>query len=267
MSVWSHLREPSKRPKMLPQPPKGKAPNIDVGFMIKEVVKGANMDRPEDFHFHPSGIDTCARMYWFDWLYGKPDNKKGAFSWGGRLALMVGTKVHELLEHLMGEAAAQKILGISHFQNEVKLESVKERMRGSCDGKLIVNGWPYILEFKTANDMNFRLYTPNPKKEHVKQVQMYMHMDHESDNPSKVAYIVYFNKNTHEIAQHRVDYDPDYCEQVFTRLRYIRKCLNERTIPTENLRCELPKLDQRCPNYMRCKNYETKGELPLPIKH
>lgn len=233
-------------------------PEIDLEALILEGVKKMANDRPEDGYFHPSELDGCARHIYFNKLHGKPDNKKGEFHPKAKMSLFLGTQIHSLLELAIRQSAEGE-----GFSAEVPLVSEKERIKGTCDGILKIRSNSYVLEFKSCKQEYFEAYREAPDPKHVRQVHCYMFM-----TGIKVSYILYYAKDSNDMVQHRVEYDSDIMEPILDRLRYIRKAIVTRNVPDDGvyLGCQdMANLRKTCPNYKRCKAYETKGIVPDTI--
>jgi hypothetical protein len=229
---------------------------VDLVELIEKGAASLSTHRDEDYKFHCSGLHTCSRMYYWNWLYGKPDNKKGEFSIQGKFAVLVGKKIHDLLEQIMEEAA--KIGLASSFTPEVPLESPEHHLAGSCDGILQIGDEKFILEFKSTNMRMYEKFVEKPKHDHKTQLQMYLFM-----GKIDVGYVIYFNKDDADLTVHEVESNPAYQARVLERLAEIMDNVEKKVVPTNHLSCDdLTNLNKQCPNYLRCKNYQTKGQLP-----
>lgn len=234
-------------------------PDLDLISMINQGLKKISNERPDDGYFHPSELDGCSRSIFFNKLYGKPDNKKGDFSVKGKMSLFLGTQIHSMLEDALYKSDRGHC-----FSAEVPLISEQDRLRGTTDGIWDDDHNRYIFEFKSSKFEYYQMYCKAPDPKHVRQVQCYMYM-----SGIKVAYILYYAKDTNDMVQHRVEYDFEQVKPILDRIRHIRQHILDRKPPTDPqyLSCDLNgDLNKRCPNYLRCKKFQTKGELPLKVK-
>lgn len=83
-----------------------------------------------------------------------------------------------------------------------------------------------IIELKSIGDNGFNRLTREPKLEHVKQLQLYLHL-----TGLKRGVLLYENKNTQELKEFKVDYDPVIAEEVIHKVKTIHAHMTDGTIP------------------------------------
>ena len=270
MTIWESLqknlikqkqdREESEKNREEQKPKKVRhaVPDVDIIKAINLGIAGKKMTRPEDHWFHSSGLGRCSREPYWNWIYGKPNNKKGEFPPSARWSLEIGKKVHDLLEGFAKKSPLEEV------RQEVRLEHAPTRLRGSCDLMVIHEGFEYLVEFKTTNSRFYEIFKRIPKEDHIMQLQSYLFMSN-----IQVGYIVYFNKDNNQMVSHRIDLNMDYVDrEIIQKINHQRECIEKREMPTKFLSCpsDDPKdLKKSCPNYLRCKNYKLKNELPKEI--
>lgn len=229
-------------------------PDIDFVEHIREGMKRLDNNRPEDGWFHPSELNGCSISIYFNKVYGKPNNKKGAFTPEGKMALSLGHGIHEMIER----AIERSDIG-PQFKAEVPLEDPIHRIKGTTDGLVYLSDL-YVLEFKSCKSEMFQKYRFFPDKNHVQQVHCYMHK-----SGARVAYIIYYNKNDNKMAQHRIEFKNSIMQPILDRIDSIRTSIIQRTVPTDKayISCDVLNNPRKtCPNYMRCLTYHKKDEIP-----
>lgn len=120
------------------------------------------------------------------------------------------------------------------------------RIGGHPDGYLATDTDVRLLEFKSANDNNFRKYKESPDFVHVIQAQCYMWL-----TGLQKAKIVYFNKNGGKdnwIREHDLNYDPEVTERVQQAVKEIRAGIAGGPAPARTI-C----MDYNCSRAIGCK--------------
>lgn len=100
---------------------------------------------------------------------------------------------------------------------EEKAINHEARVMGHNDGFLYWNNDYVILELKTANAYNYAGLKLRPSENHVGQVQVYMAM-----HGYKTAVIIYFNKDTSEMAYHWIVFDEQVANSLLNKGRSVR---------------------------------------------
>lgn len=128
----------------------------------------------------------------------------------------------------------------------------KHRIGGSPDGQLIAHYTPNytpadltLLEIKSCNDISFNKYVKAPDFVHVVQTQLYMWL---CDYPK--AKMLYFNKNergTLGLAEHDVEYDPEFLERILGEIQQTRDGIKNGVLP-ERVVCS----EAKCSRAVRC---------------
>lgn len=117
---------------------------------------------------------------------------------------------------------------------------------GLIDGMAFIDDAWWLVEFKTANDRNFKKIAKaqnlaDSKPEYYAQTQLYMHHSPElskKDNRLEKCLFFVMNKNDHSLYIEVVDYDSNYAEQQAARIEQLK--VEERLPPqtVEDWQCK-----------------------------
>lgn len=149
--------------------------------------------------FSPTDAYQCPRKIFYRWhKYDKINTDARSCR-----VFSLGDAIHERWQKLLNDMGIQ-------LKDEVRIEDYYKGMpiHGYVDSICIIDNQPYIVEFKSNKEWLYKYnnkevdYLQEPKKEHVGQVQLYMHFTGIHN-----AIILYENKNTSEIREFIIKYD------------------------------------------------------------
>ena len=192
--------------------------------------------------FYPSDDKMCAR-YWVYLFRGVPIEQNH----DARLLRIfgMGNDVHERYEKYFRD------MGIL-IESEMKVPDREgyPKVRGYIDDVIKWKDGKAIVEMKSIGDrgFDFRLKYKKPKKDHIHQIQMYLHY---SQIP--VGMVFYENKNTQQTLCFTVPYDEEYCEKVFKKYRLFTEVYEEGILPVRPYKrtskhCEYCRVRELCWN-------------------
>lgn len=149
--------------------------------------------------FHPSEIckdSACMRAMAYE-LFSAPFN----FKVDAQLRRIFdnGHFVHARLQRALKHALAT--VG-GQFYEEIGFRSKADRMSGTTDGGIVLNGWPYLLEIKSMNKSDFDALGAYPWDDHYDQVNIYMHY-----LGVRAAFVLIECKNNQKLREYFVRYD------------------------------------------------------------
>jgi CRISPR/Cas system-associated exonuclease Cas4 (RecB family) len=189
---------------------------------------------------HPSTIGMCQRKIVFDMLMvpKAPDED--------RLIRVFenGHKMHERYETLFHE------MGIL-VQAEMKLEF--DEISGHTDALIRIpsflkpEGEYYLVELKSASSKSFEWMQKNnsPKSEHRAQLMFYLHLARNFLRvPVEKGIIFVENKDTQEVWEHHLEYDPQVGQQLMKKARWCIYLAKQRQLP--------PIPPKHTPSYYKC---------------
>lgn len=137
---------------------------------------------------------------------------------------------------------------------EFRLRNKSMRVVGKRDGKLIINGEPYLLEIKSITTFKFKPLV-RPEKDHIKQFSFYMFLD-----GTKKGIILYEDKNDQNYKTFFHKYNSDNIMGELNVLTETNKGIDDETLcdrvddyPSD--RCKL------CPYYKTCIEDKAYNEL------
>ena len=178
-----------------------------MGFVLEAIDKAleSSQERGHRAHLGASGIGTnCARSLWFDFRWATETLHKAPL-----LRLFNRGKLEEARFVGWLEAAGVKV-----WQNDpatgkqFRFTGYKGHFCGEMDGVGlgVLEGGPYLLEFKTHNDSSFKSLQLNgvkmDKETHYVQLQIYMGMF----QLDRALYLA-INKNNDQIYDEVVEFD------------------------------------------------------------
>lgn len=197
--------------------------------------KSKEDDRPMRNKLHPSTIGMCQRKIVFDMIM-VPKKRTG-----DRLNRIFdnGHYMHDRYQTIF-----QKI-GIL-VESERKLE--KGDIGGHTDAVIRIftldhmQGKEMLVELKSASENSYKWMIKNnqPKLEHFYQLQFYMHL-----SQIKQGILLVENKNTQELWEHEITYDPKIGEKLEEKAMWCIDLAHNRKLPP------IPK--KHTPSYYKCK--------------
>jgi len=190
--------------------------------MIKEKIeKFYNEKRkdPDRVSFYVSDAGKCPRALWF--AFKKfPKKEKDP-------------RVIRILEN--GDYTHMRIMSSLFSMGLVKaveLSLENELIKGRCDGVIVINNEPYVLEIKSINSFAFKKLE-SPKAEHLKQLMLYLHYF-----KINKGIFLYENKDSQELKEFVVNYNPDIAESVIKEFRILKHMIENDILPPIPLRIE-----------------------------
>lgn len=175
---------------------------------------------------HPSTIGMCQRKIVFDMLMVPKDMPED------RLMRIFdnGHGLHHRYEDLFRQ------MGIL-IQDEMKLEF--DNISGHTDAWIKVYsienpmGKDYLVELKSAFSKSFEWMVKNntPKKEHRDQLTFYLHLVQKMGLPITSGIIFVENKDTQEIWEYELEYDPQLGQQLEDKGTWCISLAQQRIVP------------------------------------
>jgi hypothetical protein len=161
----------------------------------------------------------CLRQIWYE--------STGQLSSGVPNRTRRTWKVGSILEHYVVGLLEEAGLKIERPNEQNNYWSVCDKthtyFQGHFDGVLVEK--KAILEIKTAKDSSFKIFIKsgckkwNPK--YYAQIQSYMGM-----SGMNLAYIVVFNKDTSEIFDECISFDPDFYQELKDKAKMIYSAIS-----------------------------------------
>ena len=188
---------------------------------------------------YPSSVHKCSRELCYE-LLGYP--REVMIPRVLRI-LDNGNYMHERYQSMW------KRMGIM-IAEEVPIKDESLRISGRMDALLEIEGNSVIGELKSAGSSPFgKMKSANkPQEKFIAQIQLYLHL-------SNVDFGVLFieNKNDQDILEFWVQYDEEYCKQLFTKLHMAREFADRKEIiPRETAeKIDLFMMDQK--KMLKCK--------------
>jgi len=182
----------------------------------KEKYKG------EPTRFYPSSIGFCSRRIVMQALdYERPELPAKV------LRIMEnGTYMHERFE------AWFEGMGIL-IAPEVPIKDKDLRISGRTDALIRVPGKDgtgkiVLVELKSANDKQFNrmMSQDKPKDEHLKQIQLYMHLTGIED-----GLILVENKNNQDLWEYWCKYDPIMASELIEKIKMVNSHIDAEILP------------------------------------
>jgi CRISPR/Cas system-associated exonuclease Cas4 (RecB family) len=175
---------------------------------------------------HPSTIGMCQRKIVMDMLMVPKDVPES------RLLRIFenGHSLHHRYEKLF------KDMGVL-IKDEMKLEA--DDISGHTDAWIKIysleyqEGQDYLVELKSAFSKSFEWMQKNnlPKKEHRDQLTFYLHLVQKQGIPIKKGIILVENKDTQDLWEFELDYDPKLGNQLEQKANWCISLAKERTLP------------------------------------
>lgn len=205
--------------------------------MIKEKIDEFYLSKQRDRdkeHFYITDAGKCARAIYFQF---KKVPKKA-----------MDARVLRVFDH--GDYTHLRIISTLFSLGLVKATEIdipnKEIVHGRADAIVTIDGEPYVIEIKSMNSMSFgKLESPDP--DHYKQIQLYLHYFN-----LKKGIVIYENKNTQEIKEFSVDYDPETVKEVLEKFHILKAQIQSNIIPSKEdmgWKCSYCPYAEECTKY------------------
>jgi len=185
--------------------------------MIKEKIDafydGKNREDSDRTYFYITDTAKCPRAVWF--AFKKfPKKRKEA-------------RLMRVFEH--GDYTHMRIMAALFSMGLVKSIEIsipnQELIHGRADGILSADGVPIVLEIKSINSYAFK-QLDSPKKEHIKQIQLYMHY---FKIPRGV--LIYENKDNQDLKEFELEYNKELSEETLAELELLKKQIDNNVLP------------------------------------
>ncbi len=203
----------------------------DKPISIKNLIEDYMYTMQEDDNrdsssFHPSSVGKCCRQIVYSMLgYPAPKNEPRLMR-----IFECGHSMHERYQRWfegMGIQIAAEIVLNADSDDELVAERCRElNISGRTDSLLLVNGRLCLVELKSANSNMFKFHLKEPKEEHVLQLQLYMYLTNIMD-----GILLYEDKNTQEIKEFYIKYNPEIVDELLEKIRYVNECIRNRELP------------------------------------
>lgn len=205
------------------------------------VEKQKKNQRPKVENFYPSSVGVCSRAIVYSMIgYPKkiPDER----------ALLIfenGHSFHNRMEKIFRDAGVLIADELPIKNAELKISGrsdaiIRDPEYVAKDGESTItllgfNGEALyegvrdaviIVELKSINDNGFSNRLSKPKPEHVRQLQLYMHL-----TGLKRGILLYENKNNQNLKEFEVPYDADIASEVINKIKNVHTHVENKTLP------------------------------------
>jgi len=204
--------------------------------MLKELIDQFYLDgfkEKDRTHFYMSEVGQCPRKIYFK--FKKAPRKEPE------------PRILRLYDH--GDYTHMRIMSVLFSLGIVRAVEIRtppqELIAGRADAIIGLEGKPYILDIKTSSQYKFsKLDTP--EVDDVKQIQLYLHY---FKIPQGI--LLYEDKNTQELKEFLVEYDPVLVQKILKDLEVLREQIEKDVIPAipeglEPWRCEYCEYGEEC---------------------
>jgi CRISPR/Cas system-associated exonuclease Cas4 (RecB family) len=151
-----------------------------------------------------------------------------------------GDHIHQLImKPLLG------IRGVQVVAAEVNIPP-QELITGRADAILSDGKELYVLDIKSINGQIFKSLN-EPKEEHINQIQLYLHFFKQ-----KKGILLYVNKDTQELREFPIDYDPKISQFLLKELNDLKIQIDKNIIPSripswpDNWQCQYCQFKEIC---------------------
>lgn len=186
-------------------------------------IERVKKNETEGPRFYPSYANKCSRYIVMEMLgYPKPPKPARVIR-----IMENGNSMHERYQTWFKE------MGIL-VDNEFSIKFPEYRISGRIDSiittKDIIPNIDdiAIVELKSANEKKFKEMAKinEPHQDYYAQIQLYMEL-------LKIPYGIIFieNKNTQEVLEFLVDYDPAYGNKLLKKVAYVNDCVTKKELP------------------------------------
>jgi len=165
--------------------------------------------------FRASRIGNCRRQLCYGLLGYKEPKRDGT-----RYPLDDGHMHHEDVKKRLARSF-EFIMDEEEIDKKVKHKGQKIHIRGHCDGAIVVDGKPIIVDIKSANLANFSKFKGDPSfipRKYHWQLQAYLNLTG-TDSGS----LLFKNKNTGQLWDYPVLRDKILWKKILDRLAAVKK--------------------------------------------
>ena len=214
---------------------------IDLKKIIEDLVLEENAERGKyaRTHFWASEVGKCKRALFYDFT-GVP---KKDFDARALLIFKAGDMFHDMIKNYFWRSGLLR-------QEEARLPATAKKelnLTGRFDA--IVSNTPEgereLTEIKSISHFGFE-HMDEPKKEWVLQLMIYLHYLR-----MKRGIIFAINKNTSQMKQWEVNYDPKIFKTAVNYFKAVSKCIKndtepDREYPRDSWQCGYCKFSKHC---------------------
>jgi len=184
--------------------------------MLKELIDGFYSDSfkyRERAYFYVSDVGKCPRALYFHFKDVPQETPS--------------PRLLRIFDE--GEHIHRRLLSVLYGLGIVQASEIRtppnDLIHGRADAIVTLDEKPYVVEFKSSAGFVFNKIE-NPRKEHVDQVQLYMHY---FNIPRGI--ILYENKNTQHLKEFLVKYDQKRAENLISDFRFLKEQIEKDIIP------------------------------------
>jgi len=186
--------------------------------MLKELIDKFYLDRQKDKeqnHFYVTDAGKCPRAVFFKFKKAPREEMEA------NILRMFdhGDYIHQLI---MKPLLSVKEIHI--VASEVNIPPL-ELISGRADAILSDGKELYVLDIKSINSMVFKNLL-EPKEENINQIQLYLHFF-----KAKKGILLYVNKDTQELKEFLINYDPKRAMTLLDELRDLKLKIDSNIIP------------------------------------
>lgn len=205
--------------------------------MLKELIDKFYSDREkarEQHHFYITDAGKCGRAVFFKFK-NVPREK-------------MTPEVLRMFDH--GDYIQMQILNTLFSLGLVRSSEVtippQEMISGRADAIITLNNGIYVVDFKSINSLVFQKLEA-AKQEDINQIQLYLHF---FKIPKGI--LLYVNKNTLELKEFIINYDPIICQKLLRDLTILKTKIESNTVPLplpdypDNWQCKYCQFKEIC---------------------
>jgi CRISPR/Cas system-associated exonuclease Cas4 (RecB family) len=207
--------------------------------MLKEFINKFYADRQRDkeqHHFYVSDAGKCTRAIFFKFKKAPREE--------------IEPRVLRLFDH--GDSIHRLIMKPLLSMREIHVVASEinippqELIRGRADAIISDGKELYVVDIKSINSMIFQ-GLKSAKEDHINQIQLYLHYL----DPQK-GILLYVNKDTQELKEFIIDYDPKRAKSLLSILVDLKKKIDSNIIPPrlsdwpENWQCRYCPFKEIC---------------------
>jgi CRISPR/Cas system-associated exonuclease Cas4 (RecB family) len=184
--------------------------------MLKEIIDKFYSDRERDreqHRFYITDAGKCGRAVFFKFK-NVPREK-------------MTPEVLRMFDH--GDYVQMQILNTLFSLGVVRASEInippQEMISGRADAIITLNNELYVVDFKSMNSMIFQKLEA-AKEENINQIQLYLHF---FKIPKGI--LLYMNKNTSQLKEFVINYDPLRCQKLLNDLAQIKAKIEGDIVP------------------------------------
>ncbi|MDP2930490.1 MAG: PD-(D/E)XK nuclease family protein [bacterium] len=207
--------------------------------MLQELIDQYYLDREktkarEQTRFYITDAGKCPRVIFFKFKKAPKEEMEA--------------RVLRMFEH--GDYIHRLILTTLFSLGLVRSSEInippQDLISGRADAILSLGNELYVLDIKSMNSFLFKGLS-KPKEENLAQIQLYLHFF-----KIEKGILLYVNKDTQELKEFTVIYNPDFSKQLLKDLSVLKEKIEIDTIPArlldypENKECQFCQFKEIC---------------------